>query len=203
MLKTLDQKKLYDTAYRLAILTVVCSSLEGIFSVYYGALSGSLTLFGNGIASFIAVISGFGIIAMTARIRRGSGEQTNSSEKTALRITGAGLYILTAGLVITGVINMIDNKHPDSTLSGIIIAIVTILVISILVWTKMGIGKKLRSKALIADAKSTRMCVSTSTMVLIASLIFEFTKFEYADSIGAIGLAYFAFKEARECFIFA
>ena len=192
----------YETALTLSIVSVIASTLEGSFSVYYGYESGSLTLFGNGLASFIAVISGFGIMGMTMRIRKRSDLSPNDVEKTALRITGVGLYLLTVGLVIVGVYNIFEHRHPDSTLSGIIIAIVTIIIVGLLAWKKIKVGRTLQSSALIADAKSTRITVYTSTMVLIASLLFALTKFVYADSIGAIGLAYFAYIEAKECFEF-
>jgi divalent metal cation (Fe/Co/Zn/Cd) transporter len=202
MINMSEEKRLYSRAYVLAILTVIFSSLEGGFSVYYGYGTNSLTLFGNGVASFIEVISGFGILGMTMKIRSRSKENPNNFERTALRITGTGLYVLAGSLVAVGIMNIVNRQHPSTTISGIIIAIVTIIVIGLLVLAKLRVGKKLHSKALIADAKCTRICVYMSTMVFVSSIVYELTKFVYADSIGAIGLAYFAYSEAKECFDF-
>jgi hypothetical protein len=84
----------YNRAYTLALLTILFSSFEGGFSVYYGYQSSSLTLFGNGVVSFIEVISGFGILGMLIRIRNDTGDNPNTFERSALRITGYGLYAL-------------------------------------------------------------------------------------------------------------
>ncbi|HYM20192.1 MAG TPA: cation transporter [Candidatus Kapabacteria bacterium] len=196
------KKNNYDTAFALAIATIVCSSLEGGFSVCYGYTSSSLTLFGNGVVSFIEVISGFGIFAMVLRIRQHSAQPAENIERSSLRITGIGLYVLAGGLVVMSIANFITGQHPTTTVSGIIIAIITIAVIGALVIAKLNVAKRTGSKALLADAKCTRICVYMSTTVLVASVVYELTKFAYADQIGAIGLAYFAYKEARECFLF-
>src|SRR5947209_18623912 len=110
-----SEKKLYDLAYRLAILGIILSFTEGAFSVYYGYNSSSVTLLGNGIASFIAVISGFGILGMTKRIRRNSAENLNMHERMALRITEGGLYLLSGGLLAVGVLNIFRREHPSTT----------------------------------------------------------------------------------------
>src|SRR5579872_1920579 len=124
----MSTQPLYKRAYSLAIFTVIASTLEGSFSVYYGYSSNSLTLFGNGIVSFIEVISGFGILGMLIRIRNDTGDNPNKFERGALRITGYGLYALATGLIIMSIANAINHEHPSTTLSGIIIAIITITV---------------------------------------------------------------------------
>ena len=152
----MDGIKPYNTAYKLALVTIVFSTLEGSFSVYFGYKSSSLTLFGNGVASFIEVISGFGIAGMSWRVMNKSNDDPNDFERSALKITGIGLYILAIGLVIVSIANIKNSQHPTTTLSGIIIAIITIAVIGSLVIVKMKVGKELNSKALIADAKCRR-----------------------------------------------
>ena len=198
----LEENDLYKHTFFLAVLTIIFSTLEGSFSVYYGYESNSLTLFGNGVVSFIEVISGFGIAGMMIRIKKKSKENPNDFERMALRITGIGLYILSFGLVVMSVADAFTHQHPTTTLLGIIIAIITIAIIGSLVVAKMKVGNALHSKALLADAKCTRICVYMSMMVFIASVIYELTRFAYADAIGALGLAYFAYKEAQECFAF-
>ena len=198
----MDTEALYKRAYMLAILTIIGSTLEGSFSVFFGYQSASLTLFGNGVVSYIEVISGIGIIGMIIRMRKPSGDEPKNFERMALRITGYGLYFLTAGLAFMSIYNAINNYHPKTTLSGIIIAIITIIGIGALALAKKKVGKKLNSQALLADAECTLICVYMSTAVFISSVIYELTKFEFADAMGAIVLAYFAYKEARECFKF-
>jgi divalent metal cation (Fe/Co/Zn/Cd) transporter len=66
--------------------------------------------------------------------------------------------------------------------------------------TKKRIGKKLNSEPIIADANCTKICVYMSIVLLISSLVYEFTGFNYADAIGAAGLIYFSISEGKEAF---
>jgi divalent metal cation (Fe/Co/Zn/Cd) transporter len=68
----------------------------------------------------------------------------------------------------------------------------------LLTYFKLDVGKKLRSDAVIADANNTRTCVYLSVLLLASSLLYEMFKIGYIDSIGALGIAFYAFKEGRE-----
>jgi divalent metal cation (Fe/Co/Zn/Cd) transporter len=69
-----------------------------------------------------------------------------------------------------------------------------------LMFAKRDIGKKLNSKAIIADSNCTKICIYMSVVLLFSSLIYQFTGFAYADVIGAAGLIYFSVSEGREAF---
>ena len=60
--------------------------------------------------------------------------------------------------------------------------------------------KLLHSEAILADAECTKICIYMSVILWISSAVFELTSFKYIDSIGTLGLSYFAFKEGKECF---
>ena len=49
---------------------------------------------------------------------------------------------------------------------------------------------------------STISFVAIAFISVFASIVYELTKFVYADAIGAIGLAYLSYAEARACFEF-
>jgi divalent metal cation (Fe/Co/Zn/Cd) transporter len=62
------------------------------------------------------------------------------------------------------------------------------------------VGKQLESEAILADAECTLVCIYMSIVLLAASVIYELTGIAYVDVVGTLGLAYFSFKEGRECF---
>ena len=70
----------------------------------------------------------------------------------------------------------------------------------LLVINKRSVGNKLNSKSILADANCTMVCVYMSIILLISSGTYEFTGISYIDSIGTLGLSYFAFNEGKECF---
>ena len=195
-----NSKKLYKIAFGLAVFTIVYNIVEGLISTYLGFEDESLALFGFGSDSFIEVISGLGIAHMILRIQNNPDSKRDGFEKTALRITGIAFYTLVFGLVITSVYNIWTGHKPLTTFWGVVISIISILIMWILVLWKRKIGNQLGSAPMLADANCTLVCVYMSIILLVSSGIYELFKIPYIDSIGTLGLAYFAFKEGRECF---
>jgi divalent metal cation (Fe/Co/Zn/Cd) transporter len=195
-----DTKKLYSVAFALAVFTIVYNIIEGLISTYLGFEDESLALFGFGSDSFIEVISGLGIAHMIMRIRNNPKSNRDDFERTALRITGFAFYFLVVGLVITSVYNIWTGHKPLTTYWGVVISIVSILVMWILVAWKRKVGNKLNSAPILADANCTMVCVYMSIILLVSSGIYEIFRVPYIDSIGTLGLSFFAFKEGRECF---
>jgi divalent metal cation (Fe/Co/Zn/Cd) transporter len=198
--KEFDKKRLYKLAFGLAIFTIIYNIVEGLLATYLGYEDESLALFGFGVDSFIEVISGLGIAHMVLRIQRQPESNRDNFERTALRITGFSFYALVIGLVTTSIYNIWTGHKPETTFWGVVISIISILIMWILIIGKTKTGKQLNSDAILADAECTRVCIYMSIVLLISSGIYQLTNFAYIDSIGTLGLSYFAFKEGKECF---
>ena len=195
-----SEKTLWRLALGLAIFTIVYNVAEGVFSIFFGIQDETLTLFGFGVDSFIEVLSGIGILAMTLRIQASPNSERSGFEKTALRITGTSFYILAVGLAITTVYNLIQQHKPETTLPGIIISLISIGIMWALVWSKRKVGKALNSVPILADANCTLVCIYMSLVLLAASLIYQLTGFGFIDALGSIGLIYFSINEGKESF---
>jgi divalent metal cation (Fe/Co/Zn/Cd) transporter len=191
---------LYNKAYQLSLFTIFYNIAEGLVSVMLGYKDETLTLFGFGVDSFIEVMSGIGIAVMIIRIRKNPESSKNEFEIKAIRITGTAFYVLSAGLFIGIIYNIISHHKPETTLWGIIISLVSIMVMIWLMTAKMRVGKKLQSQPIISDSNCTKVCVYMSVVLLLSSLIYELTGFAYADAIGAAGLIYYSISEGKEAF---
>jgi len=119
---------LYKNAYHLSLFTIFYNIAEGLISMILGFKDETLTLFGFGVDSFIEVMSGIGIALMILRIEQNPASSKNEFEVKALKITGTAFYLLAAGLLIGIVINIINNHRPETTIWGIIISSVSIIV---------------------------------------------------------------------------
>jgi len=192
--------RLYRLASGLAIFTIIYNILEGMVSLFFGVSDESLTLSGFGADSLIEVISGIGIFQMVLRIKNQGEDLRSKFEKRALQITGAAFYLLVAGLVTSACYNLFTHHKPETTTWGVVISIISIVVMLVLLRMKLQVGKKLNSKAIIADAHCTRVCIYMSLVLLISSAIFELTGLAWIDVLGTLGLAWFSFTEGRECF---
>lgn len=195
-----QDQRWYRLAFALAILTVIYNLLEGLVSVWFGATDESLTLFGFGLDSFIEMISGLGIMAMVLRIWRHPGAPTGRFEKTALQITGTGFYGLTGILSAMALYNLSTQHKPETTLAGLVIAVISISLMWALIHYKTQAGRALGSEAILADAKCARVCMYMSGLLLFSSLVYSLSGIWFVDSLGALGLAYLSFTEGREAF---
>lgn len=190
----------FKVALYLGYFTVAYNLLEGLVSVFFGVQDETLTLFGFGIDSFIEVLSGVGIIAMILRIQRNPGMPRSDFERTALRITGTSFYLLAAGLFASVIVNILTKHKPETTMPGVIIALISIATMWALVAAKRKVGRALASAPILADANCTLVCVYMSLVLLAASFIYQLTGFGFVDSLGALGLIFFSAREGGESF---
>lgn len=191
---------LIKIALLLSLITIIYNIAEGLVSIFFGLKDETLALFGFGADSFVEVISGLGIFHMIIRMKNGTVEQRDGFERTALQITGFSFYILTAGLVLGAAMNLVLGNKPETTFAGIIISAVSILTMYFLMRSKLKVGKKLNSDAIVADANCTKTCFYLSFILLVSSLSYEILKISYLDIAGSIGIAVIAFREGKESF---
>jgi len=62
------------------------------------------------------------------------------------------------------------------------------------------VGRQLNSDAILEDANCTKACLYLSLILLISSVGYEITGIGGIDSIGAVLIAIFSFREGREAF---
>ena len=199
--KNMEQSDiLYRRAFRLSLFTVFYNIVEGVVSMVMGFQDETLALFGFGVDSFIEVMSGVGIAVMILRIRQNPDSEKNRFEINALKVTGSSFYLLSAGLFAGITLNIINQHKPHSTLWGIIISVLSIIVMIWLVYAKKSVGTKLSSEPILSDSNCTKVCVYMSVVLLVSSMIYELTGFADADVFGTAGLIYFSIREGREAF---
>jgi divalent metal cation (Fe/Co/Zn/Cd) transporter len=193
--------RLYARATQLAVFTIGYNVIEGLVSVFFGLQDDTVALFGFGLDSFVEVISGVGIWHMLRRLRASAdGDGVDAFEKTALRVTGTAFYLLTGGLILTAVGNLLSARAPETTFWGIVVAGVSIVTMWLLIRLKLAVGRALGSAAIVADANCTRACLALSFVLLASSLGYAATGIRHIDTLGALVIAALAWREGRESF---
>lgn len=164
------RERLYRTALVLAFITVAYNLLEGVVSAWFGYADETLSLFGFGLDSFVEVAS------------------------------GAGFYLLTAGLIVSGAYDGYSRHAPKTAFWGIVVSLVSILSMGILIYFKEKVGRALGSQAMMADAACTRVCLYLSLILLASSAGYQLTGIGWLDAAGAFGISWFCFQEGHEAF---
>lgn len=193
-----DRDRLLKTAFILAVVTVVYNIVEGVVSTAFGWSDDTLALFGFGLDSFIEVVSGLGIAHMVWRMRRTPVEGWDRFERQALMVTGVSFYVLAAGLAAGGLMNLYEARRPETTVPGLVISAISIATMWWLYRRKMAVGDALGSDPIRSDAACTRTCLQLSVILLVSSGVYLLFRIPYIDALGALGIAFFAWREGRE-----
>lgn len=193
-----EQNNLYNRALFLSYLTVGYNILEGIISIIFGALAGSIALIGFGMDSFVESLSG-GIMVWRFRQHGSvSDEEEERLEKKATRLVAYTFFILGAYVLYESIKKLLVQEIPEPSLVGIGVAIASIIVMPVLFYMKYKTGKLLNSQSLIADSKETLACLFLSIALLIglgANYLFDFWQ---ADPIVGLIIVIFLAREGYE-----
>lgn len=117
------------------------------------------------------------------------------NDDLALRLIGYSFLALAAWLIFESTTSFIDQKPPDRTVAGIVIAALSIVVMPILSKAKRKVAYQLKSGAMNADAKQTDFCAYLSAIVLISVLLNFFFRWWWADPVAGIIMAGIIGKE--------
>ena len=200
---TIARQAIAHRGKRLEYFTIVWNFLEGFVAIAAGAVSGSISLVGFGIDSFIEVTSG---ATLLWRMSVDSDvDRRERNEKVSLRIVGVCFLALAVYITCESVSDLARKTTPEHSILGIALACVSLVVMPILSHAKRKIGNALSSAALNADARQTDFCVYLSAILLAGLVLNAGLGWWWADPIAALTMVPIIAKEgfdglmARTC----
>jgi len=190
--------KLYKRALFLEYFTVGYNLLEAFVSILFGSMANSIALIGFGLDSIVESLSGMVLVWRLSKHGKISAEQEEKIEKRAQMFVSITFFVLAAYVLYESMGKLIGQEIPEPSLPGIIIAIVSIIVMPILMAQKYHLGRRINSKALVADSKETMACAFLSVALLIglgSNYLFGFWQ---ADPIVGLVIVIFLVREGIE-----
>ena len=180
-------------------LTVGWNIIEGLSAIGAGIASGSITLIGFGMDSFIESISGTVLIWRLRDERRGATEERiEQVERRAELLVGVAFLVLAAYVTFEALRSLVGGEAPDASPIGIVLTAVSIPVMLWLAAAKRRTGEALGSRALIADSKQTRACWYLSVVALAGLVANAVLGWWWADPLAALGIAVLLVREGLE-----
>ena len=180
----IDRPKIARRGKRLEYFTIGWNTLEGVVAVVAGAFAESISLVGFGIDSFIEVVSGVALLWRMSVDADVHGRETN--ERLTMRIVGYCFLALAVYIGYESIIGLIRRRVPESSLSGIILAVVALVVMPLLSRAKRRVGIQLGSAAMKADAKQATFCTYLSAILLAGLLLNTTFGIWWADPVAAL-----------------
>jgi len=178
---------LVSSAKRLEYFTIIWNLLEGLVSLLAGLFSGSISLVGFGIDSFIEVASGSIVLWRMAVDHNIARREHN--EHLALRLVGFSFIGLASYLIFQAIMRFHDQTPPQHSIPGIVIAGLSLIVMPMLSRAKRRVATGLKSSAMNADARQTDFCAYLSAILLAGLLLNFLFGWWWADPVVALFMA--------------
>jgi len=198
-----DRVSLLRRALRLEYLTVGWNVVEGVVAVAAAVNSGSVALLGFGIDSFVESASGSVLVWRLRAEHAGNREEqaVERIERRAERLVGASFLVLAAYISVEASISLLGGERPQRSLVGIVLTAISLAVMLWLAKAKRQAGRRLGSRALIADAAQTRACWYLSATTLGGLALNALFGLWWADPVAAYGIAFFLLREGQEAWL--
>jgi len=186
---------LHKKALSLSYFTVAYNLVEGVVSLIFGYLAGSIALVGFGLDSFVESLSGFVMIWRFRKHGKISKEEEERIELKATRLVAYTFFALSSYVVYEAVTKLHFQEIPSPSLPGIIIASVSMVVMPVLFYKKYKLGKLIGSRSLVADSKETLACMVLSIALLVGLGMNYYYGLWRADPIVGLIVAGYLMKE--------
>ncbi len=198
MIEVTEKARLSKKGLFLEYFNVAYNILEAVLSIVFGSIAGSIALIGFGLDSVVESLSSMVLIWCLRQHGKISPEEEEKIERRATRFVAVTFFILGGYVLFESVQKLVTAEMPDTSLPGIIIAIVSLIVMPFLAWQKYKTGKQMGSLALVADSKETIACAYLSAALLIGLGMNYLFGFWQADPIVGIIIVVFLFREGWE-----
>jgi len=156
-----------------------------------GMAAGSIALVGFGLDSGVEVFAGSVVVWQL----RGLSEE---KEQRALRLIAVSFFALAAYTITEASRDLLDGDHAATSLVGVVLAAVSLLVMPALAVAKRRTGRQLGNKVVVADSTETALCSYLSAILLGGLVLNAAVGWWWADPLAALGIAALAIREGRE-----
>lgn len=179
------------TALWLAYATIAWNAIEAVVAIASGIIAGSVALVGFGLDSVIEV----GSAVVVAWQFRGISEER---EARALRLIAISFFALAAYIAFDSARALLGGDRSDTSVAGIVIAALSLVVMPLLAWAKRRTAVALGSRTVAADSRQTMLCTYLSAVLLAGLALNALFGWWWADPLAALAIAGVAANEGRE-----
>lgn len=194
-----NNQSLINKSLRIEYFSTAWMAFEFAVGFYSGITAGSILLIAFGLDSFLEIISGSTLIWRLSKEANNASEvEIEKAERRSSIVVGSILLLLSIYVLSVSIYNLFTHQVADTSVSGIAIAIASVILMPILTVQKRRLGKKINSDALIEDGMCNITCAYMAATVLIGVVVTALFNLWWIDSVAALVLVYFIASEGIE-----
>lgn len=189
------------TGVRLEIFTVVWMVIEAGVALGAGIVAGSLLLIAFGLDSVIELVSGSMLLwRLSVEANGGDAERVERVEHKATWVVAVTLALLCLYVLASAIYGLATQSKPDTSLAGIVVSFVAVLVMPYLAISKRQIAAQIDSDALRGDAAESLTCAYMAATVLVGLALNALFHWWWAEYVAALAFLFWLAGETREAF---
>lgn len=181
----------------LEYFTVAWNLIEAVVGLVAGIVAGSVALVGFGLDSIVEASSG-SILIWRLRAESSGRRSAEEVERRAIRLVALAFLALALYVGVRAAWDLFQASRPEESVTGIVLALVSLVVMPLLAWRKRVVARELDSRALQADSTQTAICTYLSAFLLVGLVANSLFGWWWADPLAGLGIAVFAANEGRE-----
>ncbi|ORB45859.1 hypothetical protein BST39_02860 [Mycobacterium paraseoulense] len=182
-------------ARRLAWASLLWMCAEGALGLWQGFTVRSISLIGWALGS---AVEGLASVIVVWRFT-GSRTPSETSERRAQRGVAVSFWLIAPYIAFESVRNLLSGARPETTLIGMILTAVALVLMPLLGWAKRRLGARLDSRATAGEGTQNYLCAAQSAAVLLAlAVIAVWPGGWWLDPAVGLVIAGFAVREGLE-----
>ena len=178
----------------LAWATVGFNALEAVAAISAGVAAGSVALVSFGLDSCVEVLSALAVSWQFA----GRGVRSDEREARTLRLVALAFFALAVYVAMESARALLGEVRPETSVLGVVIAVVSLIVMPVLSLAKRRTGRALGSASVVADSTQTLLCTYLSGVLLAGLLLNSLFGWWWADPMAGLVIAAVAVREGIE-----
>ena len=192
-----DRDALRRKGLRLVWIGEGWNAMEAVAAFVFAWLSASLALLAFGLDSIVELFAG---IVLIWRLRgEWTGHEEAAVERRALKLIGVTFFLLAIYIAAQATATLLGyTARPNPSVPGIVLVIASAVVMTLLYVWKSKIARRLRSRALRAEAVESLVCDVQDLTVLAGLGLNALWGWWWADPLAALALVPLLVKEGWE-----
>lgn len=191
-----EREPLLRRAVRLEIISIAWMVVEAAAALVAGAEAGSVALKGFGLDSLIELAASATVLVRLSRC----GEHESRADRRAARIVGLTFFALAVYIGFASLRALALKKAPEFSWPGTILAAAALIAMPALGLAKRRVGRRLGSRALLAESMETFFCAWFSASLLGGLALNGLLGWWWADPVAALVMTALMVREGIEAF---
>ncbi len=170
----------------LVYATAAYNLVEAGIAIAAGMAAGSVALVGFGVDSGIELMAS---VAAIWRLQRDADPtRRERTERVSLRVIGVSFLLLATYVVFEATDTLRTGASPDTSLIGIGLAALSVIVMPALARAKRRVAHRLQTGSVAAEATQTLLCAYLSAILLAGLVLNAWLGWWWADPIAALAM---------------